>query len=217
MPKPARFLIADDAPIFRLGAASLLHRPPEWRVCGEAGDRAALLKAVEHLKPDLVVVDLFLEGSSGLDLIGEIHSQRSSAKVLVLAAYDEVLFAERSVRSGAAGYVMKREAPATLVKAVKHVLKGGIFVTPRATGSLLHRLAGHQEKTPSRLQPLSDRELEVLRRLGDGYQSREIAQAMHVSIKTVEAHREHIKKKLDVGSGSELLRLAIQWVRSARK
>ncbi len=154
--------------------------------------------------------------SSGLDLIGAIRNQHPGTYVLVYTGYDEVLFAERAVRAGAAGYVMKREPVAAVVKAVRHILKGGIFVSPRATGSLLHQMAGHPSQRTSRLQPLSDREMEVLRRMGEGFTSREMAHAMHVSIKTVEAHREHIKAKLGLESGSGLLRLAIQWAQSAR-
>jgi DNA-binding NarL/FixJ family response regulator len=216
MPRASRILVADDVPTVRLGLSALLNRQANLKVCGEAHDRRSLLKAVSASKPDLVVADIFLRESTGLDLIGAIRNQHAGTKILVHTGYDEVLFAERAVRAGAAGYVMKRETAATLVMAVRHILKGGIFVTPRATGRLLHRMAGHPDHGGSRLQPLSDREIEVLRRMGEGFTSREMADAMHVSMKTVEAHREHIKAKLGLSSGSELLRLAIQWAQSAR-
>lgn len=216
MPGKSRIVVADEVPTVRLGLTVLLNRSPEFRVCGEAGDRASLLKAVSGVKPDLVVADIFLREPSGLDLIEAIRRRHARSKVLVHTGYDEMLFAERAIRAGAAGYVMKREPPATLVKAVRLSLKGEIFVSPRATGRLLHRMAGRRSPTDSRLHPLSDRELEVVRRMGEGFASREIAQAMHISIKTVEAHREHIKAKLRLESGSELLRLAIQWAHGVR-
>jgi len=209
-------LVADDVPTVRLGLSVLLNRHPGLKVCGEAHDRASLLKAVSALKPDLVVADIFLQESSGLDLIGVVRNLHAGTKVLVHAGLEEVLFAVRAVRAGAAGYVMKSEPAATVVKAVRHVLKGGIFVTPRATGSLLRQVASHADDGGSRLQALSDREMEVLRRMGEGFTSREMADAMHVSIKTVEAHREHIKAKLGLSAGSGLLRLAIQWAQGAR-
>jgi DNA-binding NarL/FixJ family response regulator len=216
MPRSPRILVADEVPTVRLGLTVLFNRQPGLKVCGEAHDRASLLKAVSSSKPDLVVAEIFLRESSGLDLIGAIRRQHAGAKVLVHSGFEEVLFAERAVRAGAAGYVMKRESTATVMKAVRHILKGGIFVSPRATGSLLRQMAGQSDRAGSRLLPLSDREMEVLRRTGEGLSSREMASAMHVSIKTVEAHREHIKDKLGLTAGSELLRLAIQWAQGSR-
>lgn len=214
MPRASRILVADDTPTIRLGLSFLLNRQAGLKVCGEAHDRSSLLKAVLDLEPDLVVADIFMRESSGLLLIGAIRNHHVGTKVLVHTGFDEVLFAERALRAGAAGYVMKREPASTVVRAVRHILKGGIFVTPRATGSLLHQMAGRHFQGGSRLQTLSDREMEVLRRMGEGFTSREMAHAMHVSIKTVEAHREHIKAKLGLESGSGLLRLAIQWAHS---
>ena len=216
MARSSRILVSDDLPIVRLGLSTLLARQPGLKVCGEAADQTALLKAVSATEPDVVIADIFLRDFSGLDLIGAIRNQHAGARVLVHTEYDEVLFAERAVRAGAMGYVMKREPPTTLVKAVRHMLKDGIFVTPRATGTLLHQMAGRKSGRGSPLPPLSDREMEVLRRMGEGFTSREMAHAMHVSIKTVEAHREHIKGKLGLDSSAGLLRLAIQWAQSAR-
>lgn len=216
MPRASRILVADEVPTVRLGLSVLLNRQAGFKVCGEAHDRASLLKSVSSSKPDLVVTDIFLREPSGLDLIGVILNRHAGTKVLVHTGFEEVLFAERAVRAGAAGYVMKREPAATVVKAVRLVLKGGIFVTPRAMGKLLHQMAGRADQGGSRLQPLSDREMEVLRRMGEGFTSRDMANVMHVSIKTVEAHREHIKAKLGLATGSELLRLAIQWAQVAR-
>jgi DNA-binding NarL/FixJ family response regulator len=217
MPRAARILVSDDVPTLRLGLTVLLNRQAGMKVCAEAHDRASLLKGVASHKPDLVVADVFTGEASGLDLIGAIRSRHAGTRILVYSAYDEVLFAERAVRAGAAGYVMKREPAATVVKAVRHILKGGIFVTAREAGSLLHQMAGHPSRRGSRLQPLSDREMEVLWRMGEGYASREMARAMNVSIKTIEAHREHIKSKLGLASGSGLLRLAIQWARNSSR
>jgi DNA-binding NarL/FixJ family response regulator len=213
MPRALRIVVADEVPTVRLGLSVLLNRQPGFKVCGEAHNCASLLKSVSSSKPDLVVTDIFLREPSGLALIGVIRNQHAGTKVLVHTGFEEVLFAERAVRAGAAGYVMKREPMATVVKAVRHVLKGGIFVTARAMGKLLHQRSG---QNGSRLQPLSDREMEVLRSMGEGFTSREIADAMHVSIKTVDAHREHIKAKLGLAGRSELLRLAIQWAQGAR-
>jgi len=217
MPRASRILVPHDTPTIHLGLSVLNNRQAGLKVCGEAHDRSSLLKAVLDFKPDLVVADVFLRESSGLLLIGAICNHHVGTKVLVHTGFDEVLFAERAVRAGAAGYIMKRESAATLVKAVRHILKGGIYVTPRATGSLLHQMSGHRNRGKGQPQPLSDRELEVLRRMGQGFTSREMAEAMHVSIKTVEAHREHIKAKLGLGSSPELLRLAIQWAQGATR
>ncbi|HEY3226631.1 MAG TPA: response regulator transcription factor [Planctomycetota bacterium] len=217
MAKTARILLADDSPMVRLGLSVLFSRQPSLKVLGEAGDAGGLLRSVSALEPDLVVGDVFLPGSPGLDLIGAIRNKHAGTRLLVYSDYDEILFAERAVRAGAAGYVMKREPAATVLQAVRHILKGGIFVTPRAAGSLLHQMSGHRALGMFQAHPLSDRELDVMRRMGEGFTSREMAQAMHLSIKTVEAHREHIKAKLGLGSGPELMRLAIQWSQSDRR
>lgn len=217
MSRASRIVVADSGSIVRLGLKSLFSTSKELKTIEEAHDRASLMRAVSAIKPDLVVADLFLPEFSGVDDIGAVRNQHADTKVLVYTVYDEVLFAERAVRAGAAGYVMKREPTSTLVKAVRHIVKGGIFVSPRATGNLLRQMAGRHGHREARFQPLSNRELEVLRRMGEGYTSREMAHAMHVSMKTVEAHREHIKAKLGLGTGSSLLRLAIQWAQTARK
>jgi DNA-binding NarL/FixJ family response regulator len=217
MARASRIVVADSIPALRFGVGRLLDREAGIKIIGEARDRASLLKSVSGAKPDLVVADIFQREFSGLDLVAAIRIQHPGARVLVHTGYEEVIFAERAVRAGAAGYVMKREPVSVLLKAVRHILKDGIFVTPRATGSLLHQMAGHASHAGAQLQALSDRELEVLMRMGEGFTSREMAHDMRVSIKTVEAHREHIKSKLGLASGSALLRLAIQWAQVAQR
>lgn len=213
---PARrssILIVDDHPMLRRGLASLIESEPGLTVCGEAATRTAALDAIRTSPPDLVIVDLMLGDSHGLDLVKDMKIRHPGIPALVLSMHDESLYAERSLRAGARGYVTKQELDDTLLMAIHRVLAGEIYIS----GKLQARFAadfvsGHRLETRSPFDGLSDRELEVFRLIGQGRGTRQIAETLHLSIKTIESHREHIKQKLSLESGAELAQRATQWV-----
>ena len=208
-----RILIVDDHPMLRRGLAALIETAPGLTVRGEAASRTAALDAIRASTPDLVIVDLMLGDSHGLDLVKDLKTRHPQIPALVLSMHDEALYAERSLRAGACGYVTKQELDDTLLTAIQRVLAGEIYMS----GKLQARFAadfvsGHTLETRSPLDGLSDRELEVLRLIGQGRGTRQIAEALHLSIKTIESHREHLKQKLRLASGAELAQRATQWV-----
>jgi len=211
--KRARVLLVDDHALVRRGLADLVGDEPDLEVCGEAADAAEALARVAELCPDVVVVDLSLKTGHGLDLIKRLRARDDGPKVLVLSMHDEALFAERALRAGALGYVNKQEAPAKVVEALRQVLAGKVYLSGTMTERLLKRAAGGAE-TGGRLpsETLSDRELTVFDMIGQGLATREIAERLHLSIKTVETYREHIKAKLGLKNSAELGRHAAQWV-----
>jgi DNA-binding NarL/FixJ family response regulator len=216
---PFRVLIVDDHPIVRLGLTRLLSEEADITVCGEAGDAPSALEAVARHEPQAAIVDISLSGTSGLDLVRTIKRERPELVVLVVSMHDEALYAERALRAGASGYVMKQEAMEVIIKALRRVLSGEIFLSDAMSGKLLRRFAqgsaavDHREGSP--LASLSDREFEVLRLIGQGFGTREIAEILRISIKTVESHRAHLKEKIKLSSGTELARYAALWVEGA--
>ncbi|MBY0276424.1 response regulator transcription factor [Candidatus Binatia bacterium] len=206
-----RVLVVDDHPIVRQGLRLLLESESDFAVCGEAADTAAALRATRELAPDVVIVDLTLPGVGGIELIKSLHAEHPGLSILVLSMHDDVLYAERSLRAGAAGYVSKNDAPDTLVRALRRVLAGDRYLSERASSALFASLA-----TPFRgsvgnpIERLSDRELEVFRLIGDGVGTRQIAERLHLSVKTVETHRARIKDKLGIKSGTELVLRAVR-------
>ena len=210
-----RILLVDDHAIVREGFAEVIKTNASLTVCGEAESAAEAMTAVERLKPDLVVVDLSLQGGSGLDLIKNLKSLHPLLPMLVLSMHDEALYAERALRAGALGYVMKRQDSATLLRAIREVLEGRIFLSPVMRERMLQKVAGGVPlTTDSGAVKFTDREIEVLQLIGEGRTTRQIAQKLHLSISTVETHRAHIKEKLNVGNGPELIRAAVEWVNS---
>jgi len=210
-----RILLVDDHAIVREGFAEVIKTHASLTVCGEAESAAEAMTAVERLKPDLVVVDLSLQGGSGLDLIKNLKSLHPLLPMLVLSMHDEAVYAERALRAGALGYVMKRQDSATLLRAIREVLEGRIFLSPVMRERMLQKVAGGMtQTTDSGAVKFTDRELEVLQLIGEGRTTRQIAQKLHLSISTVETHRAHIKEKLNVGNGPELIRAAVEWVNS---
>jgi DNA-binding NarL/FixJ family response regulator len=207
-----RVFVIDDHPIVRHGLAQLLATEPDLELCGQAGDASGALAAVTAAQPDVVIVDVSLGEASGIDLIGEIKQRLPRAAVLVMSMHDEQLYAERALRTGAAGYVMKHEATGAIVRAIRSVAAGGIFVSEAVSARLLQRLAargGPGDGSP--LDMLSNRELHVLELIGRGLGTREIAELLHISIKTVESYRARLKEKMNLRSGIELTRFAVQW------
>jgi len=207
-----KVLIVDDHPIVRRGLADLIGSRADLEICGEADGVAEALRQVEAAPPDLVLVDLTLRGGHGLKLIEAIADRHPQVKALVSSMHDESLFAERALRAGASGYISKQEPPERLIEALRQVLRGEIYLSPRMAGRLLHRVTSGEalDKTP--VESLSDRELEVFQMIGQGQTTKQIAQTLSLSHKTVEAHREKIKAKLCLKNSSELSRHATLWV-----
>src|SRR6185436_5413563 len=204
-----RVLLVDDHAILREGFAEIINSKPDLQVCGEASSTGRALDAVNRLKPDVVVVDISLQGGSGLELIKSLKVMHPRLRTLVLSMHEESLYAERSLRAGALGYVMKREESKTILEAIRTVLKGDLFVSPSVRDQMLHEFV--ERKGPQTWEPmahLTDRELEVLELLGQGRTTGQIAKLLHISTSTVETHRVHLKEKLHVQNVSELMRVA---------
>ena len=209
-PKKARVLLVDDHAVVREGLAQLLEGEPDLAVCGEAGSAEQALDVAARTRPDLAVVDISLGGVNGLELIKNLKALQPELRILVLSMHDESHFAERALRAGATGYVMKREARTQIMDAVRAVSAGQLFVSERIRASMLHQyLHGPPKGESSPISRLSDRELEVLTLLGRGESSKEIAARLHLSQKTVDSHRTHLKEKLNLGGASDLIRFAL--------
>lgn len=214
--QPARVLVVEDHPIVREGLAQLLQEQEDLVICGGVGRRSEALRAVERLKPDVVVVDISLGDGSGLELIKDIRARFADLPVLVLSMHDESLYAERALRAGAQGYVMKDEATETVVAAIRRVLEGGIWLSERMSGRMLRNLVSGGGEPTTPIERLTDRELEVFELIGRGLDVGEIAARLHLSPKTIEYYRSRIKDKLQVRHTKELLRRAVLWVEGVR-
>ena len=210
-----RVLIVDDHPIVRQGLSMLINRNDDLLVCGYAVDVPEAMEAVRILKPDMAIVDISLKDTNGIELIKDIKAYDPALPILTLSMHDESLYAERSLRAGAKGYVMKQKGTEKLISAIRTVLGGGIYISDRLAGRLISKMvSGKSETGGSLLESLSDRELEVFLLIGKGQRTRQISDQLHLSPKTVETYRSHIKEKLNLGSSTELLQHAIQWVNS---
>jgi DNA-binding NarL/FixJ family response regulator len=210
--RPVEVLIVDDHPVTREGLAIRLSREPGIRVCGEAADIPEALRRVAETAPDVAIVDVSLKDGDGIDLLKRLRGRLPGLKVLVWSMYPDGLYARRAVQAGAAGYVNKEHAADVIVSAIRHVLAGGVFLSPEVTQSLLREAGGLGGPLPEPVATLSDRELEVFRRIGEGFDTTQIAGRMHLSPKTVETYRARIRAKLGADSGSEVVRQAIRWV-----
>ena len=211
--KTYKVLVIDDHPVFRKGIVALLGEEENLTICGEAEDAMKALGAMRRLEPDIAVVDISMPGTNGIELTKSMLSERPDLKILVLSMHDETLYALRALRAGAKAYVMKAEAMDYVSEAIKKIIGGGIFVSPRFSERLVFRAVQSMEGgMGSPVDRLSDREMEVLHLLGKGFGTREIAAELHLSIKTIETHRMHIKDKLDFRDASEMVRFAIDWV-----
>jgi DNA-binding NarL/FixJ family response regulator len=210
---PFKVLIVDDHPMMRLGLKQFLAQENDLDVCGEASNAAEALLLLDQLKPDLILLDVSLDGRSGLDLLKDIRLQHPQVRVLVHSMHDEQVFAERALRLGAHGYLMKQESAEQLNGAIRQILDGKVYVNARLTDAeQTSKLKKEGPTTP--IARLSDREFEVFHLIGQGLANQEVAQRLHISIKTVEAHREHIKRKLKVESSTALNLLAVRWAGS---
>jgi DNA-binding NarL/FixJ family response regulator len=208
-------VIIDDHPLMRKGLAMTLETESDLKVIGQADSAEEAMALFETTRPHVAIVDISLPGMSGLELIKHLQALYPSIKIVVVSRHDESLYAERAIRAGARGYVMKMEAGDVIVQAVRRVLSGGIYVSPDINERLLMgMLAGRRTQGTSPMEVLSDRELEVFELTGRGLTTREISERLHLSIKTVESYRARIKSKLDLENATELLQHAIQWVES---
>ncbi|NUQ64235.1 MAG: response regulator transcription factor [Pirellulales bacterium] len=207
-----RVLIVDDHPIVRHGLAELIAHEPDLEVCGEAGDTPEALRQVDTTQPHVVIVDISLKSGHGIDLIEQIKAKDERIKMLVSSIHDESLFAERALRAGAMGYINKQEATEKVIDAVRQVLRGEIYLSPRMSNRLLHTVVGGDRLNSNPIEGLSNRELEVFEMIGQGLTTKQIAGKLHLSPKTIETHREKIKMKLNLANSTELSHRAVQWV-----
>jgi DNA-binding NarL/FixJ family response regulator len=207
----SRIFLVDDHPVVRQGLALLINRERDLVVCGDAEEANLALQGIESLKPHVVVVDISLNGPDGLDLLKNIRMRDPNLPVLILSMLDELLYAERALRAGASGYIMKQEATEQVLVAIRRILGGEIYVSDRMANKMLHRFVGGSPAVArSPIAELTDRELEVFRLIGDGHSTRKIAEQLHISVKTVESYQAHIKDKLALKNGRELVQRAIQ-------
>jgi len=212
-PARKRILVVDDHPILREGLLQSINRESDLMVCGEAENAHQALGAISKLKPDLVLVDITLPEKSGFELVKDIQALHPGVPVLVLSMHDESLYAERVLRAGARGYIMKHERPEKLLEAIRHILNGKAYVSEKMAARILDVFSGRRP-TGSRvpLERVTDREFEILQLIGRGKNSHEIAKELHLSVKTVDTHRTHLKEKLKLKNGLQLTRYAVCWV-----
>lgn len=208
-----RVVVIDDHPIVRRGLVDLINEEPDLEVCGEAGNAGEGLALVEKLKPDVGVIDISLDGVDGLELLKNIKSRIPDFPVLVVSIHDEMLYAERALRAGALGYLNKKVAIDKVVDAIRQVRRGKVFLSERMAEHLLHAVVGGSgELRESPVERLSDRELEVYQLIGEGLSTRQIAEKLSLSTKTIETYRENIKSKLNLPDANHLIRSAVHWV-----
>lgn len=208
-----RILLVDDHAVVRYGIAQLINRQADMVVCGEEENASNALSAIDKLKPDLVIADISLKDSSGLELMRNIKAQYSGLPVLVVSAHDESIYAEIAFRAGALGYLMKQEALDKIIAAIRRVLSGNIYVSDALAAKMLQQqIRGKTDIQESPVKGLSDRELEVFQLIGQWKKTSEIAQELHLSIKTIEYYREQIKRKLNLKNSAELTQHATAWV-----
>src|SRR5277367_1745077 len=204
--------VVDDHPIVRQGLTLMINQEPDLTVCGAAEEMHAALSAINTTLPDILIVDISLNGPDGLELLKNIRLTQPHLPVLVLSMHDESIYAERALRAGANGYIMKQEATEKVLVALRRILSGEIYVSDRIANSMLrHYVRGANPSEHSSISDLTDRELEVFRLIGEGHGTRQIAEALHLSVKTVESYQAHIKEKLSLKNARELVQRAIQW------
>jgi DNA-binding NarL/FixJ family response regulator len=203
--------IVDDHPIVRHGITQLINDQGDLVVCGQHEDAYQALKLIRQLAPDLTLLDISLKDTGGIELLKELRTHNPKIRVLILSMHDESLYAERALRAGARGYVMKHEAPEVLIRAIRTVLRDEIFISEKMSAMLLQRVVGDRKPADTLpLDRLTDREIEIFRMIGAGLSVKEMAEKLFLSAKTVQAHREHIKSKLAIKSSAELLRYAMR-------
>jgi DNA-binding NarL/FixJ family response regulator len=213
-----RVFLVDDHPLVREGLVNLIERQPDLSVCGQAETAAAAFEAISRSVPDLALVDLSLEASSGLELIKQLQALPTPPPVLVLSMHDETLYAERALRAGARGYIMKRSAPRFVIEAIRQVIDGKLYMSEALAARMAERYVGAKAVPgESPIALLSDRELEVFQKLGEGWETRRIAKELHLSPKTVQVYCGRIKEKFSLANATELIREAVRWVENENR
>lgn len=210
-----RVFIVDDHSVVRQGLTHMLEKQGDLMVCGEAADGPDALQQIPRAKPDIAIVDIGLKGMSGLELVKHLKAKMPRLPILVMSMFEESVYAERVLRAGAKGYIMKHESVQNVVGAIQRILSGKIYLSESISETILESLAQDpSEKKSSPVDALSDRELEIFRLIGEGHKNREIAEELTLSVKTVESYQESIKQKMNFKSASELQQYAIRWLRS---
>jgi DNA-binding NarL/FixJ family response regulator len=210
-----RVLVVDDHPIVRQGLSQLINQEPDLMVCGQAEDARTALDAIDPSQPDILIVDVSLDGPDGIELLKTIRAKDARLPVLILSMHDESLYAERALRAGANGYIMKQEATERVLVAIRQILRGEVYVSERMAKKMVQQfIGGSGVSRRSIIDELTDRELEVFRLIGQGHGTRQIAEELHLSVKTVESYYAHIKEKLFLKNARELVQHAVQWVES---
>jgi len=213
--RKTRIVLVDDHPLFREGVTGLIDLQPDMEVCGEAEEMSEALRLILDLAPDLAIVDISLGRGNGISLVKDIRARRADLPVLVLTMHNEPIYAERALRAGATGYVTKQEEPSTVLKAIRRLLDGGAYVSEKLASEMLRGLvSAGRKRARSALEVLSGREFEVFHMIAEGLGVGQIAEQLHRSKKTVEGHREKIKKKLGLKSATELVRYALHWAQA---
>lgn len=213
-----RIYIVDDHAMVRRGLAAMIAAETDLVLCGEAEDCATATSEVERLRPDVVILDISLRGTNGIELIKNIKMLDSRIRMVVLSVHDESVYALRALKAGAKGYVMKQDVGTRVIDAVRKVHAGQMYVSEQVSGQMLTRLIdGRNELGDSPVSMLSDRELEIVTLIGSGLATREISQQLHVSVKTVETHRAHIKTKVKVGTATQLVQFCVRWVEDCKR
>ena len=209
---PRKILVVDDHPLVRAGLLQMINKEPGLAVVAEAGGPREAMVEITKLRPDLIVVDITMKDGGGLEFIKDVRALHGDIPMLVVSMHDEMVYAERVLRAGASGYVMKEEGATHLITAIHRVLDGGVYLSEAMSGRLLRSVANPKSRnTGSPLQTLTDRELEVFQLIGQGHTTDEIAKRLSLSPKTVDVHRAHIKEKLQIKSGTALIHQAVQW------
>jgi DNA-binding NarL/FixJ family response regulator len=209
-----QIFIVDDHPMMRDGLRQLIGNEPDLDVCGEADDAPEALEQIEATKPNLAIVDITLRTTSGLEVIKDLHIRQPDLPVLVISMHDESLYAERVLRAGGRGYIMKQEGGKKIIEAIRRVLEGRTYVSEKMAANILDIFSGRRGETSSPVEKLSDREFEVFQLIGRGLSTKEIADRLHVSVKTIEVHRVNVKQKLAIQTAPELIRFAVRWTES---
>jgi DNA-binding NarL/FixJ family response regulator len=207
-----KILILDDHPVTRYGLTQLINQEPDLLVCGDAESAAQALAAIKSVPPDLVLADITMPGKSGFEFIKDLQTQYPTVPVLVISMHDERIYAERVLRAGGRGYIMKNEGGERVLEAIRQVLKGQVYVSKGMSAALLDTFTRrHSGSSDATLGALSDREFEVFQLIGQGLSGQQIAQRLNLSVKTVGTHRQHIMQKLKLLTGPELIRHAVRW------
>ncbi|MCD6048841.1 MAG: two component transcriptional regulator, LuxR family [Verrucomicrobia bacterium] len=208
-------MLVDDHPMTREGLAAIITRQADLEVCCEASSPAEAISRLEKANPDLLVTDMTMPGRSGVEFIKDVHAMQTDLPVFVLSMHDEMLYAERVLRAGARGYLMKDAGSAKVLEVIRLILGGQVYVSPQMSARLLDAVTGHRPRgSTSPIEKLSDREFEVFRLLGSGKNTKEVAQSLNLSSKTVDVHRAHIKEKLQIKDAAGLVHYAVRWVES---